>query len=297
MKNTAIAKMVLAVFLVSTSCVQAGSLITFSNGEVADADDVNANFAELEQRIKDLSALIGNGGTGGNEVIDFGPYIQHSYSSKTFSITGENRTATTETQDFSTEGKITTTRKMVIPTIDGSVIRFPISTFDLKIVDTIEINANGDRRLTKREVKSSPNLFWSGETSLASVLSILGSNRLSYSPGILLTKGEIVIDASFSSSGNEKNEVLDANSNVVSTKEGYFIDTTTPLEKVPSVTIDGKEFPDCITLESNRSSQYWVQASIRKISWYCRGEGLVKEIRMINGVSPGEQVLLTSTTN
>ena len=51
------------------SAAQAAPLITFSNGEVADADEVNANFTELETRINNISLTPGPQGPVGPQGI------------------------------------------------------------------------------------------------------------------------------------------------------------------------------------------------------------------------------------
>lgn len=49
----------------AVSAIQAAPLITFTNGTVADADDVNANFTELETRINTISLTPGPKGDTG----------------------------------------------------------------------------------------------------------------------------------------------------------------------------------------------------------------------------------------
>jgi hypothetical protein len=69
MKNMMNSKPAIAIFSVCftlmTASVQAADLVQFSNGNIADADDVNANFNELEARIETITLTPGAVGTQG----------------------------------------------------------------------------------------------------------------------------------------------------------------------------------------------------------------------------------------
>ena len=69
MKNRIISQPTIAIFSVCFTLmigsVQAADLVQFSNGNIADADDVNANFNELETRIETISLTPGPVGPQG----------------------------------------------------------------------------------------------------------------------------------------------------------------------------------------------------------------------------------------
>jgi hypothetical protein len=77
MKNMMNSKPAIAIlsvcFTLMVTSVQAADLVQFSNGNIADADDVNANFNELETRIETISLTPGATGATGADSVVAGP--------------------------------------------------------------------------------------------------------------------------------------------------------------------------------------------------------------------------------
>lgn len=260
-------------FSLLAASAQAGELVEFSNGEIADAEDVNANFQELAQRIQVLTSMMNKRADSVGE-IDFADY-GHNYATKTFSVSGKDSIFNSEVWDFTTENKIKVTRNVNQKGLNLFLSRYSQLYGDAvkTYTDVIEVKENGDRVLLRRE---------SNETTGTSLFNgFRGGYSIKFNPGVVLTRGHMVQGQSYSTAGTAELFASDGVTKLTTQPSGYFIDTSSYVENEP-VTIGDVEYTDCIKLEGRRTSQYKHDSNFHKISWYCRGEGLVKELRLYN---------------
>lgn len=217
----------------------------FSNGQPADANQVNDNFQELADRIAEIP--VGPAGPGITQ-INFDPY-RHNSTSKKFTviekdaITGlfEPLFEEVRTYDRSVPGEVTEVRTRY----DGNQI---IQQETRKYT----FNANGDKLWTHRERidEFSPD----GRVS-------------DYSPPVKFIAGTMAIGMPWASAVITHNS--DSSQNPPS-YDGILHDKRTLLAR-ESITANNVVYADCLKLLIERNG-------VQVIDWYCNGYGLVKRI-------------------
>jgi len=240
----------------------------FSNGQPADANQVNQNFQELADRIEEIpvgpqgpqgeAGEKGDAGTGVVEIM-LDTY-RHNFSSKTFSISYNSQ------QDILQD----------------------IRTYDRSIPNQIiETRVRG---------QASPRKFYYssgvGQHITRTQFEIydianpeLLSTREVYNPPVLLRKNSMVV-------GHPWNTVYttvatdELNGSAV-VNESLTIETRTLLGQ-ESITVKNNLYDDCIKLEivQTTTSLTTLNTGSRshKIQWHCAGVALVKQISITNTI-------------
>ncbi|MGD8568190.1 MAG: hypothetical protein PVJ39_08895 [Gammaproteobacteria bacterium] len=221
----------------------------FSNGQPADANQVNENFQELADRIEEIP--VGPQGEAGPGVtqIDFDPY-RHNFSTKTFKVFEQNPVTQlfeplyeeVRTYDRSVPGELKETRTRYDR--DQIVV--------LQETRKYTFNANGDKLWTQRERTDEFNP--SGTVS-------------DYSPPIKVLGGTMIIGLPWASAAISHNsDPLQ----IPPSYDGITHDKRTLLAQ-ESITVNNVVYDDCLRLLIERNG-------VQIINWYCNGYGLVKRI-------------------
>lgn len=223
------------------SVAQAAPLIPFSNGSVADADDVNSNFTELETRINNINGL---------ETYSWTDFKPSGWTSKVFVVTGD---ATKDKQIRSYINTATSTTTGVIKrTLETSLAG---NTVGYRI-DFFSYDNNGKRLLYKREH------YQTDKTTL--------DNTVNYTPGINTGHNAIGIGlvwgstSSYESVGPDGTTILDTG----------FIGETRTYTAIEDITVRGVAYTGCAT--EYRESGFFS----KKLVVFCpNGVGLVKLLK------------------
>lgn len=252
-----------AMFLGSQAIAAPAVQHIFSNGQPADANQVNENFQELADRIEEIpvgpqgpQGEQGPPGPAGAEpvVVNFDPY-RHNFSSKTFRVNGYNElgeygwfSQEVRTYDRSTPGMVVDTREM----IDRDFPSYRKIYF--------RTGQGQDRVRIKQETFDSTD-----PTILKKVEE--------HDPGLIVVKNNMSIGQlwdtySVISATNLNWDVVDPPSTVPSI---YGIVETRVLMGQESTTANNVVYDNCLKLLVMVSSSQVLQ-------WYCEGMGVVKVI-------------------
>ncbi|WP_455202100.1 hypothetical protein [Kaarinaea lacus] len=237
----------------------------FSNGQPADANQVNENFQELADRIDAVPA--GPQGPAGAGVvqINFDPY-RHNFASKTFRVTGDNELGESgwfwqevRTFDRMTPGTVIETRELTdsVGATQG-YRKFYFTT-----------GLGQDKILTKREI------YDNADTSVL-------DNSSDYDPGLTFIKNSMIVGHQWSthSINNSVDPQLPAQ---FQNHIGGAVETRVLIEQ-ESTTANNVVYSNCLkVLDINTTGQ--------ALLWYCEGMGLVKIVS-----TPGSMRELVSTT-
>lgn len=284
MKNNILEKLGMTVGAVCLSLVmgasQAAPLVTFSNGSVADADDVNANFSELESRINTISLTPGQTGETGPQGLtgpqgepgpqgERGPqgppgadgagavtYAWNGFASggwdvKTFIVTNANFDK--EVQTFVRTGLGTgsgTTQITRQRTLSGTVVRHQVLHYERQI--------GGDFTYTGIDNYSTDT------TTLMSTVAI--------TPGLKVRHSAMEVGGTWASAAQEYETYTDATPPL----ESFAVDSRTPVA-IEDVSVQGVDYTGCLKMLETRTSTRI--GNFQRVSWYCPlGVGLVKRI-------------------
>ena len=254
-----------------TQNVVANSLIEFKNGDVANAEDINSNFKELEKRIVNIP--VGSVESVDGMVVNFSDY-KHQYKSKTFSVTGRADSFDREIWEFMGP--------------DWTVVQKFLATSDLtrkseKYTDRVEENANGDYLFVSRN-RVIPK-------SAGIVIAVPNGSFTGIRSGILLAKKDMVVGHAYSSGGIATNTTYSMGI-TLSNRESSYIDTVIPVA-IESVIAGNVEYQACLKMERRRKGLILNEYDLFTLSWYCPGEGLVKQIRFIKEFPAGNSIVET----
>jgi hypothetical protein len=220
----------------------------FSNGTPANADDVNANFQELADRISEVP--------GGDQAMsfDFAGYGFGNIASKTFSVINPG----------SHDSEIRTYERPSANTTIVTITRQMTGT-PLNIRKMTYVTSANDVRWTKREEIDAND----GATLLYTK---------SISPGIVVRKNNMKIGQSWSSGSvvhvvDEYDELGDGFG--IEPEFDTVATETRMLEAVEDVTVPAGTFQNCLKISNTRSGYFGTHL---RVSWYCsNGIGLVKQ--------------------
>lgn len=256
--------------LMAGNAQAAGHLISFTNGSVADADDVNNNFEELAKRIEELGTQkgpatgVGTDGKGIKLHTWTGFDASVGWISKAFVVkhTGdvydkEVQTYTRTPADaFSGEIKVEVQRALKGDVVRNATLSYKYSAAELT--------------LNKREILSND-----------AALTVL--NTIDFKPGIQLRHNVMGEGINWASAVTATETSIDNNVTTVTTT--FAIDNRSLL-KIEDITVLGADYKACqkIMVE-RRGTVIWNDQKI--ISWYCpKNVGLVKQVFVDgNGVS------------
>ena len=259
-------KMVLSATLLGfiAGGAQAGHLITFSNGTVANADDVNNNFVELEKRIDEL-AVQKDPATGfeGKGIVlhtwaDFDASL--GWISKTFKVThtgdayDKEVRAYVRTPNNALSGTIEETN---LRTLRGDVVRNAVLSYSYSVAKLT---------LDQRSIFTAD-----GATLLKSV---------DFQPGIKLRHNVMGEGINWASAATATETSIDNNVTTVTTT--FAIDNRSLL-KIEDIIVLGNEYKACQKVLIERTGTViWNDQKI--INWYCpKNVGLVKQIFVDGG--------------
>ncbi len=252
-----------AVMGLMINSVQAAGLINFSNGAVADADDVNHNFTELELRINNIELAKGTIGVDGKG-IKFHTWVGFDASvgweSKTFIVTQsigrhdkEVRSYTRTPVDTTTgTGTIEMTRHRTLGSdvVRHDVLNYRYSAFERTLTQILRYEIDG--------------------TTLVETVNL--------EPGVQLQRGVMGVGLNWASSTKVASQLADGSPEDIS----FAIDDRSLL-KVDKITVLGQDYEGCqkILIEQT-GSHLWGNRKI--INWYCpKNVGLVKQVFVRDG--------------
>lgn len=254
----------------------------FSNGQPADANQVNDNFQELADRIEEIpEGPQGPKGEPGQGVvsIDYETY-QNNFTSKVFSISRKVANGQTvfetevRTYDRSVPGKIVETRESILSDT-GTRIHY------VKYYYTVGQGQGLVETHLERFSPSDPVTLFETET---------------YTPPLLITKNQMALGQSWNTTGTSV--AMRVNSTTPA-NEALLIESRTVLD-LENITVNGVQYQDCLKIEindtySNKNTVAGGQA--RLIQWHCTGMGLVKEIAINQTLVPFTSSSSTIDTN
>lgn len=274
MKNLFICSIIVPCILSSAAIFAVGTPVAnqFENGKVADANDVNANFQELADRISDTlkgdkgdpgtPGVNGSDGTGIIEVSADG--YKHTHASKTFSVTFTDGISVptpgwdTETQTFDrgVANQLTVTR-----------VRSRAAVLRKHDELTYTVGTGVDTVLTKRKI-----------FSVVSGAINENTTTITFPSGITTRKAVMAVGHPWGSMVDTSKTASPALPNDEPIP-GNAVETRTLLEKVPAMTLNNSNsYTDCIKISSTRMSH--IGSSHLRMSWYCADHGLVKRTQM-----------------
>jgi hypothetical protein len=255
----------LIAMLISTPVFAAPVPHSFSNGQPANADQVNENFQELADRIEEIpvgppgpqgpigpQGLQGEPGPAGDGIIqvNFDPY-RHNFASKTFTIIKksivsglfEPEEEEIRTYDRSTPGQLVVTHEG-INIQSGQTVRGEVRFFTTD---------NGqDKVWTQRDVYFDWDVI---------------DYTVEYSPGITVIPGTLKMGIPWNSAVIAR--TIDING-ADPAKEEIIIDSRTLIAQ-ESISVAGVTYIDCLKVLVERGGA-------PSIDWYCAGYGLVKRM-------------------
>jgi len=319
MKTIILKKLSVAVaaccFGLSAGVSQAAALIAFTNGNAADANDVNANFTELETRISNISLTPGptgpqgpvgaqgvagaTGATGpqgiaGANGLDgaqgaTGPAGPQGPQGSTGAQGPAGAGVVTHSwAGFGAAGKwISKTFTVINSTgnYDKEVRSFLPSSSDGGLTGTVAVTRQ--RTLAGTVVKhqvlhfsfdtSGSNTFVSLDSYLNDTTTLVNTKTLS--PGFVFRHAAMGEGMTWSNASTITRVNADASPTVVD----FGIDTRS-LVAIENVTVKGVNYTGCQKIMEHRTAPS-VGGEHHAVTWYCPGDGVVKRIRTDAGSS------------
>ena len=231
----------------------------FSNGQSADANQVNENFQELADRIEAVpvgpqgpEGPQGEPGPAGDGIVqvNFDPY-RHNFASKTFTIIKKNSVSGL----FEPEEE-------------------EVRTYDRSIPGQLAVTYQGINIQSAQTVRGEVRFFTTG----------IGQDKIwtqrdvyfdwdvidytdEYTPGITVIPNTLKMGTPWNSAVIAR--TIDMNG-ADPTDEGIIIDSRTLIAQ-ESVTIGNATYDDCLKVLVERGGG-------QSVDWYCAGYGLVKRI-------------------
>ena len=229
----------------------------FSNGQPANADQVNENFQELADRIEEIpigpKGDQGDPGPAGAGVVEinFDPY-RHNFASKTFQILDNNvsglfapEQTEIRTYDRSTPGLLIETRETIdiatSQTVAGEKRYYTTGT-------------GQDKVWTKREIYAGWDVV---------------DEVIDFTPGTPVFFTTMTVGVPRVSTSIRRNTIPPG---VVPPIESIVIDTRTLISQ-ESIMVNGNTYDDCLKVLVERGNP-----SGQTVHWYCAGYGLVKRV-------------------
>ncbi len=252
-----------AVMGLMVSSVQAADLINFSNGAVADADDVNHNFTELEQRINNIELAKGPAEEAGKG-IEFHSWVgfdaSAGWASKTFIVTQSNGGHDKEVRSYSRTPIDATTGTGTIEmtrhrTLGSDVVRHDVLNYRY---------SESERALTQIL------RYETDGTTLVETIDLI--------QGVQLQTNAMGVGLNWASSTEVMSQLADGSAPI----KGFAIDDRSLLY-VDKINVLGQAYEGCQkVLIEQFGSNLWGNRKI--INWYCPNNvGLVKQVYIEDG--------------
>jgi len=311
--TTIVASCVVTGIAISGAAFAVGPAVTnqFENGQPADANDVNANFQELADRISDtllsvtgpMGATGADGATGpmgatgptgtagptgatgatgatgpagadgidgtngaGATIVNADDY-KHTHASKTYSVKftdGASVLTGSFDKEVQTFDRSDTTKLIVtrVRTFTSALRRTDVLTYN--------VGTNTDTTLTSRKILTVSAGVLTGD-----------STTITFPSGMLVRPAQMTLGQTWGSAGDTSKV---SSLTVGGPFAGNFVDSRSLVEIVPNLTLsNGATYTECVKYSSNRLSH--IGGSFQRISWSCKGEGMVKRIQMMPRVS------------
>ena len=262
MKNIMLKKIGMMVtagcFSLVVSVSQAAPLITFSNGSVADANDVNTNFTELETRINTISLTPGPIGDTGLGIVfhSWEGFSTTAWDEKVFIVAHSAGTydqvvlTYVRTPIDATTGTIEITDQR---TLSGAVVNHQVlqGSYDTA----------GDYTRTQKKT------FANDTTTLLDTRTI--------SPGFVLRHNAMGEGMNWATASTITKVYADA----TPTEVHFGVDSRSLLA-VEDITVRNVTYTGCQKILANRSAVGF-GGHHQRVSWFCpNGVGMVKQIRI-----------------
>ncbi|WP_455222937.1 hypothetical protein [Kaarinaea lacus] len=228
----------------------------FSNGQAADANQVNQNFQELADRIEEIpvgpQGPQGEQGPAGEGIIqvNFDSY-RHNFASKTFTIINKSSVSglfepyeeELRTYDRSTPGQLVVTHQG-INIQSGQTVRGEVRFFTT--------GTGQDKVWTQRDVYFDWDVI---------------DYTVEHSPGITVIPSTLKMGIPWNSAVIARTTDMNGTD---PTKEEIIIDSRTLIAQ-ESITVADVTYDDCLKVLVERGGA-------TSVDWYCAGYGLVKRI-------------------
>lgn len=241
---------------------------TFTNGNVADATEVNANFNEV-------TTQIGTVNTNVNSLTTTVNTLSSDVSALTTTVNSLPTPTTTAVYSYRDYRHTYTTKTFNVLSTDPGNNEFDteVRTFDRTITNqvsfsrdrslsgartqyhTITLDDTGDLLLTKFEVHNTTTLAVTETRTLT--------------PGITLRTENMEIGKTFGSAS-----LLTSDTNGDSA-----VIQTTALLGVEDITVPMGSYTGCLKIMRDRNSER-LGSNHKRIGWYCAGQGLVKQVEV-----------------
>ncbi|VAW64145.1 hypothetical protein MNBD_GAMMA09-1300 [hydrothermal vent metagenome] len=270
---------VAACFGLAAVSLQAAPLKTFSNGSVADANDVNANFSELVARINSISSTVGAqgpqgpSGANGKGVVTYSwaGYGSSAWATKVFVVTDSAGKLDKEVHSFVRSPVNTATGTMELTRV-RSLAGSPVRQHVLKY----RYDTNGKLELTGRDSYSAD-----GTTLLSSTNVAANSSNPAVVPGINLRNSSMTLGMNW---GTAAMVTVTFNDGVTPQAVSFVVDSRSLLA-VENITVKGVGYNACHKILTDRSSEA-MGGDFQQISWFCPNNvGLVKSVLIKSGLS------------
>jgi len=249
-----------ASFWLSINTALAAPLVNFSNGTVADANDVNANFNELATRIDEQ----------GNSSYSWAGYGNSAWSRKVFIRKDSSNGFDKEERIFERSPTSATT---------GTTVMTRIRT------DSSANRTAKYQKLTFNYDTQGVLLFSGVDNYTSDGLSLVSQMRIT--PGVNLRNNAMILGVTWASAAQTDTTYVDGSA----ATQSYTVDSNSLLA-VESITVQSVTYDNCHKILTNRSGAT-MGNHFQQISWFCPNNvGLVKYIRTRDiGSTVGYQVL------
>ncbi|VAW56920.1 hypothetical protein MNBD_GAMMA07-2464 [hydrothermal vent metagenome] len=247
-----------AVMGIMAGNVQAIELIRFSNGNVADANDVNHNFNLLEKRIEEATKL--SAPIGGVRGIKFHSWVGFNASvgwlSKTFVVAHSNEAHDKEVRTFEQVpaialpgfGAVEVTRER---TLQGAVVSYDVLSYTYSLIE---------RSLDKIAIFETDTI------------TLNRTNR--FDPGIKLQHDAMGEGLNWATAATVSSQLAGGGDPTIT-----FTIENRSLLKVEDITVLGFAYKACQKILVERSN-----INVKIVNWYCPSNvGLVKQIFVMDG--------------